>query len=161
MSITTCPFMPGMSAPSELFRLTRTGNIVTLDCTTASGSTFSTTPTNFRFGNASTLTVAVCAGLTLPMSVSFTNARILTLVRSAILRMVVPPLAEVVADVITVPTDTGRSMIVPFVGAVTVASSNRTFAIERFVRALTKEASAFAKATVAASISVAVMIFCV
>jgi len=88
-------------------------------------------------GNASTVTVAVWPGFTFPMSVSFTNARILTLVRSAILRMVVPPLADVVAEVITVPTDTGRSMIVPLVGAVTVASSNRTFAIERFVLALT------------------------
>src|SRR3954470_10308550 len=59
MSITTCPFIPGISAPSELLRLTSTGNIVTLDCTTASGSTFSTMPTNRRFGNASTVTVAV------------------------------------------------------------------------------------------------------
>src|SRR5450759_767733 len=94
------------------------------------------------------------------MSVSFTNARILILLRSAIARIVVPPLAAVEADVITVPTETGRRMIVPFVGAVTVASSNWSFAVERFVRALMTAASAFAKASVAASISVAVMIFC-
>src|ERR1700674_5114395 len=93
------------------------------------------------------------------MSVSFTNARILILLRSAIWRIVVPPLAAVEAEVITVPTETGRRMIVPFVGAVIVASSNWSFAVERFVRALMTAASAFEKATVAASISVAVMIF--
>ncbi len=94
------------------------------------------------------------------MSVSFTNARIRTLLKSAMSRIVVPPLAAVEADVITVPTDTGRRMTVPFVGAVIVASSNWSFAVERFVRALMTAASALEKATVAASISVAVMIFC-
>ena len=144
MSITTWPFIPGLSAPSKLLRLTSTGNIVTLDCTTASGSTCSTMPAKRRLGNASTVTVAVCPGDTLPMSVSLTNARILTFVRSAILRIVVPPLADDVADVITMPTDTGFSMMVPFVGARTVASSRRTLAIERLVRALISDASALA-----------------
>src|ERR1700674_5892312 len=94
------------------------------------------------------------------MSVSFTNARILILLRSAIWRIVVPPLAAVEAEVITVPTETGRRMIVPFVGAVTVASSNWSFAVERFVRALMTAASAFAKASVDASLPVAGMILC-
>ena len=152
--------MPGLSAASKLLRLTSTGNIVTLDCTTASGSTCSTMPTNRRFGNASTVTVAVCPGCTLPMSVSLTNALILTLERSAIFRIVVPPLADDVADVITIPSDTGFSITVPLVGARTVASSSRTFAIERFVRALISAVLAFAYASCAVSISCAVMIFC-
>jgi hypothetical protein len=49
--------------------------------------------------------------------------------------MVVPPLAEVVAEVMTVPSETGRAMMVPFVGARTVASCSLTRAMERFVRA--------------------------
>ena len=57
------------------------------------------------------------------------------------------------------PTDTGFSITVPFVGARTVASSSLTLAIERFVRALISAELAFAKSSVAASISCAVMIF--
>ncbi len=94
------------------------------------------------------------------MSVSFTNARILTFERSAIRKIVVPPLADEVAEVITIPSDTGFSMMVPLVGARTVASSSLTFAIERLVLALINAASALANASVAASISCAVMIFC-
>jgi len=80
-------------------------------------------------------------------------ARILTFDKSAIRRIVVPPLAEDVAEVITMPSDTGFSIMVPFVGAVTVASASLSFAIERFVRALIRAASALANASVAASIS--------
>ena len=71
------------------------------------------------------------------MSVSFTIARILTLVRSAIWRIVVPPLAPDVADVMTIPSETGFWIIVPAIGARTVASSRRCFARSRLVRAAT------------------------
>ncbi len=56
--IVTSPFMPGISRPSLLLILTSTGKNVTPCVTTACGSTFSTTPSNVRSGNASTLHAA-------------------------------------------------------------------------------------------------------
>ena len=97
----TSPFMPGLRNPSRLSRDTITGNIVTLCCTTACGSIFSTVPWNGRSGYASTVTRAGCPARTLPISVSFTRARTRTLVRSAILSSVVPPDTEPVADAMT------------------------------------------------------------
>ena len=133
----TSPFMPGLRNPSLLSSEIITGNIVTLCCTTACGSIFSTIPWNGRSGYASTVTRAGWPARTFPISVSFTNARTRTLVRSAICSKVVPPDTEPVADAITCPSDTGLAMIVPLTGATTVASSSRCLAKSRFVVART------------------------
>ena len=50
VSMDTSPFMPGMRSPSTLDTEMSTGNIVTLCCTTACGSIFSTVPANGRSG---------------------------------------------------------------------------------------------------------------
>ena len=55
-----------------------------------------------------------------------------TTLRSAICTMVVPPLTELVAPAITVPSDTFFVMIVPSLGALTVASSRLCLARSRF-----------------------------
>ena len=152
------PFMPGFSRPSLLSSVTRTGNIVTFCWMTADGSIFSTVPMKRRSGYASTVTVAVWPGRTCPMSVSLNSARTRTRPRSAIFSSVVPPPNEPVADVMTVPMATVRSMIVPPTGAVTVASSRLCLRRSRLVRADTRADCAFAKSICAASCSVAVMI---
>ena len=56
-------------------------------------------------------------------------------------RRVVPPLADEVADEITCPAVTDCDSTVPATGARTVASSSRCLARSRFVRAATSEAS--------------------
>ena len=95
----------------------------------------------------------------LPMSVSFTSTRICTRDKSAILSSVVPPLAELpVADAITMPSDTGRSIIVPESGATTRASSKRCFARSRLVLARTMPACACVSCKVADSYSLLVII---
>ena len=48
--IETSEFIPGISAPSRLSMRMSTGNIVTLCCTVARGSIFSTTPRKVRPG---------------------------------------------------------------------------------------------------------------
>jgi hypothetical protein len=55
----------------------------------------------------------------------------------AIVSSVVPPLTDDVAEEITVPTETGLLITVPATCARTLASSSRSWAMSRFVRAVT------------------------
>ena len=136
--------MPGSRSPSSFEIEISTGNMVTDCCTTACGSTFSTTPWNDRWGNASTETVATWPGRTLPMSVSLTSARRRMRLRSAMRSSAVPPLTDEVAEAMTCPAETSCSRTVPEMGARTVASARRCRAESRSVRALTSCASALA-----------------
>ena len=140
----TSPFMPGRRTPLSFETDISTGKFVTDCTTTACGSTFSTRPVKVRWGKASTVTVAAWPGFTLPTSVSATMARSRTLLKSAILRSVVPPLADDVAEEMTWPLETGCSRTVPEIGARTVASSRRCRASSRSVWAFTSCASALA-----------------
>src|SRR5258706_10607822 len=151
IEIVTSPFMPGSSRPFSLLIAIRTGNIVTACWITAWGWILTTSPWNGRLGKASTVKVAVCPGLTLPMSVSPTSACIWTRLRSAILSRVVPPLAEEGADAMTRPLVTSCSMTVPAEGARTVASWSAWRAISRSEWARASEDCALAKASTALS----------
>src|SRR5258706_10395851 len=143
--------MPGSSRPFWLLIRMRTGNILTACWITAWGCILTTSPWNGRLVKASTVTVAVCPGLTLPMSVSPTSACIWTRLRSAILSRVVPPLAEEVAEAMTCPFVTSCSMTVPAEGARTVASWSAWRAISRSEWARASEDCALAKASTALS----------
>ena len=80
-----------------------------------------------------------------------------TRLRSAIWRSVVPPLTDDVAEEITCPTETGWASTVPAIGARTVASARRCRAMSRSVRAFTSWDCEFARSSMAASCSSAVM----
>ena len=114
-----------------------TGNIVTLCCTTACGSIFSTVPKNGRSGKASIVTFTSWPGLSPPTSVSFTRARLRTFDRSAICTSVVPPPTALSDEVMIVPSETFFVMIVPEIGARTTASSSRCRAMSSEARAPT------------------------
>ena len=118
--------------------------MVTFCCTVACGSTFSTKPSNGRFGYASTVIVVRRPGWTLAMSVSSTSERICTVSRFAILNSTVPPPTSVVGEEITVPSSTFFVMIVPASGARSFVSFMRSRAFSRSDLALMTLALALA-----------------
>ena len=146
-------FMPGRSRPSSFATLISTANIVTFWSTTACGSIFSTVPSNSRPGNAATWMRAGTPASSLPMSVSSTRTRARTCVRSAIVRITVPPPTSRVGEEITCPRSTRRVRIVPDAGARTSVSSSSMRAFSRVTRAATAAARVFATSSSSVSSS--------
>jgi hypothetical protein len=142
--IDTSEFIPGISAPSSLASRTSTGKNVTLCCTVARGSTFSTVPRKVRPGYASTVTRTCCPARTFPMSLSLTSVESYTVARSASVSSTVPPLGELTLDATTVPGATLRAITVPALGARMVTSSSAMRARSSCVRAAVSDDCALA-----------------
>ena len=126
ITTSTSAFMPGSSKPSRLETCDSTGNVVTWFCTTACGSILLTSPRKVRSGYASTVISTGNPGFTRPMSISSTRVRTSSTERSAISTNVVPPCTLFTDDWMITPCSTVLLIIVPTLGARTVASSRRS-----------------------------------